>query len=385
MSGRLKTNFAGLELEHPIVAASAGTTKDAEHCFRAQEAGFSAVILKSVQQEAHNRYNPYPRFTIAKNGVPGYAATSFLCYEQAYEGDIDDYARTIREAKRRLDIPVIASINCTSPAVWEEYARACDEAGCDAMEIVPSCPAGIYMRTASEFYPIASETLKRVKRAIHVPCGVKMTQQMSNPIACATALQEDKADWVTMFNRTPGLKIDIEEMAPIMHRCACGHGGPWAILAITRWIAYAYPHLGIPISATGGVTCWQDVVNYVLAGASNVQIASLIYMKGYDVVREMLRSIEEYLDRKNVERIGDIRGLASARLQNLEDLVREGRYYAQLDSDKCTRCGKCRDICLYDAISFADGAPAIDYAKCDGCGLCAQICGRAIAIKKKPE
>jgi dihydropyrimidine dehydrogenase (NAD+) subunit PreA len=216
---------------------------------------------------------------------------------------------------------------------------------------------------------------------VKIPAGIKMTLQQSNPLACAVALQREGADWLTMFNRSPGLHIDIETMSPIMHRCACGHGGPWAAAANLRWIACTYPHLRIPISATGGATRWEDVVRYLLAGAGTVQIASLIYMKGYDVVRSMLASIEAYLDRRGVESLGELVGRAVDKLQPLEAVDRSSRFYAVL-TDACTACGRCRDICLYDAIDFSGDRPVIHAELCDGCGLCEQICDGAIVLNE---
>jgi len=381
MSKRLQVDFAGLKLAHPLVAASAGTTKDAEHSFRAQEAGFSAVVLKSVQEELVNRYNPLPRFSIVKSGIPGYNSVSFLSYEQAFEGDIHDYAEMVRETRRRLSIPVIASINCIEYESWATYAKIVEQAGADAVEMVPSCPAGAFIRKGEEFTPIAANVLRAVKVKVKIPAGIKMTQQLSNPVACAVTLEQEGSHWVTMFNRNPGLHIDIETMSAIMHRSACGHGGPWVALAITRWVAHAYPHLKIPISATGGVTRWEDVIRYLLAGAANVQIASLIYMKGYDVVKEMLGSIEGYLDRMGIESIQNLIGRAVSELQPLEAVDRSCRYLAVV-THRCVNCGKCKNICLYDAIDFKGETPSINPDLCDGCGLCEQICGGAILMKR---
>jgi ferredoxin len=227
--------------------------------------------------------------------------------------------------------------------------------------------------------------MNSIRGKIKIPAGIKMTQQQTNPTACAVALEQEGSNWVTMLNRSPGLHIDIETMSPIMHKCACGHGGPWAAAANIRWIAYTYPHLKIPISATGGVTRWEDVIRYILAGAANVQIASLLYMKGYDVVQEMLTSIEEYLDRKGVASIHHLIGKAVGELQTLEEVDKSDRYYAEVTEAACISCGKCRDICLYDAIEYTGDKPSIDRNLCDGCGLCAQICDRAISMHKLPR
>jgi len=383
MSPNLQINFGSLQLKNPIIAASAGTTKDAEHALRAEDAGCSAVILKSIQEELVNRYNPFPRFAVIRNGISDYNSISFMSYEQAFEGGIDEYAVEIIKTKNRVNVPVIASLNCATHECWAEYAKVVEQAGADAVEIVPSCPVGAVLREGEEFGPIAMRALRSVKAAVSIPVGVKMTQQMANPIICALDLAEAKADWVTMFNRGPGLQIDIESMSPIMHKGICGHGGPWVVQSVMRWIAQSYPYMHIPISATGGVTRWEDVIRYMLAGANNVQVASLIYMKGYGVIKKILDAMEAYLQQHQIDQISSIIGHAAKQILPLNDVDRSSRYSASVDDQKCIGCGKCKEICIYDAIEFDNKKPIIDPDKCDGCGLCAQICNRAISMQTK--
>ncbi len=374
----LEVEFAGLKLKNPLIAASAGTTKDALHCKMAEDAGFSAVILKSIQEETVNRYNPFPRMSVIRNGIPGYQATTFMTYEQAFEGDIEDYCNEIKRSKDMVTIPVIASLNCVTPEKWMEYAVLVEKAGADALEVVPSCPVGAFVRDAAEFYPVASRAVVDIKRAVKIPVGIKMTQQMSNPIICAKELEEDGADWITMFNRSSGLQIDLDTMEPIMHKGFCGHGGPWVVQSVMRWIAASYPHLKTPISATGGVTCYEDVVRYLLSGAGSVQAASLIYMKGFDVVKEILEKLELYLEKHKIDYVTDLVGKAAEKILPLDKADRSKRYYAVLDREKCISCRKCFPVCIYGAISNDGKYPEIHPEKCDGCGLCSQICGRAI-------
>lgn len=379
----LKVDFGGLELKNPIIASSAGTTKDAVHCKMAEKSGFSAVILKSIQEETINRYNPFPRMSIIQNGIPGYQAATFMTYEQAFEGDLDDYCNEIKKSKEMVSIPVIGSLNCVNPESWAEYAVKVEEAGADAIEIVPSCPVGAFVRGAAEFYPVASQAVISVKKAVKIPVGLKMTQQMSNPIACAKQLEIDGADWLTMFNRSSGFQIDIDKMEPIMHKGFCGHGGPWVIQSVMRWIAATYPYVKVPISATGGVTHYEDVIRYILSGAINVQVATLIYLKGYDVVKEILEKLEIYLEKHNVEDINSLVGKAAEKVLPLDKADRSKRYYAELEREKCLGCKKCFPVCIYGAITNDGKYPSIDSDKCDGCGLCSQVCGRAIVMKAK--
>lgn len=351
----LSVEFSGLKLKNPLIAASAGTTKDALHCRQAQDAGFGAVILKSIQEESVNRYNPFPRMTVIRNGISGYHADTFMTYEQAFEGNLKEYCDEIKKAKEMLDIPVIASLNCAREETWAEYAVECEKAGADAIEVVPSCPVGAFVREGVEFYPIASKAVRDVREAVKIPAGLKMTQQMANPIVCAMDLEKDGADWLTMFNRSVGFEVDIETMEPIMHKGFCGHGGPWVIQSVMHWIAATRSHVKCPISATGGVTNYEDVIRYLLSGAANV---------------------------KNVT---DIIGVAAEKVLPLDKADRSRRYFAQVDYEKCVGCKKCFPVCIYGAISNDGKQPVIDSEKCDGCGLCSQICGRAITMKGKGD
>lgn len=379
----LSVEFAGLKLKNPLIAASAGTTKDAVHCKKAADAGYSAVILKSIQEELVNRYNPFPRMSVIRNGIPGYQATTFMTYEQAFEGEIQDYCDEIKRTKDIVDVPVIASLNCANEETWAKYAVECEAAGADAIEVVPSCPVGAFVRDAVEFYPIASKALKDVKNAVKIPVGLKMTQQMSNPIICARDLENDGADWITMFNRSSGFQIDIDTMEPIMHKGFCGHGGPWVVQSVMRWIAASYPHVQLPISATGGVTNYEDVVRYMLSGASNVQIATLIYMKGYDTAKVILEELEKYLEDHKIERVRDLIGVAANKVLPLSEADRSHRYYAEVNYEKCVGCKKCFPVCIYGAIASEGKKPVIDASICDGCGLCSQVCNRAISMMQR--
>ncbi len=379
----LSIEFAGLKLRNPLIAASAGTTKDAVHCKKAADAGYSAVILKSIQEELVNRYNPFPRMSVIRNGIPGYQSTTFMTYEQAFEGEIQDYCEEIKKTKDMLDIPVIASLNCTNEETWAQYAVRCEAAGADAVEIVPSCPVGAFVREAAEFYPAASKALKNVKEAVKIPAGLKMTGQMTNPVICARNLEEDGADWLTMFNRSSGLQIDIDTMEPIMHKGFCGHGGPWVMQSVMRWIAASYPYVSLPIAATGGVTNYEDVVRYMLSGASAVQIATLIYMKGYDTAKIILEDLEKYLEKHRLYKISMLTGIAADKVLPLSEADRSRRYYAKVDYEKCIGCQKCFPVCIYGAITQKDSKPVIDESICDGCGLCSQVCNRAIIMKQK--
>ena len=371
----MKTHYAGIALTHPIIAASAGTTMDYQEAVKCEDAGFSAVVLKSVQEEVIMRYNPFPRFKVLRSGMPGYESCSFYSYEQAYYGGIEEYAETVRKSKEKTSIPIIASINCIKPETWAKYAVACEQAGADAIEIVPSCPSGLLVRDPSnDGHAIAVQALKDCKSAVKVPVIPKMSSQVANVQYTAMTLDQAGADGLTMLNRATGIEIDVDAMRPILHGGVAGHGGSWALNAVLRWIIVTSPKVKATISATNGVMTGEDVIKCLLAGAQTVQIAAAVYLKGYDYVQIMLKQIESYMERHELTNLADIIGVAAKNFLTMEQYDRVTRYVSECDPEKCVGCKKCEKVCIYDAISFENGKCKIDPEKCDGCGLCPSVC-----------
>ncbi len=377
MAVDLSTTYAGMRLKHPLVAAATGATRDADHALRCEDAGFSAVVLKSVQEETLMRHNPFPRFAILESGIPGYRATTFYSYEGAYRGGIEEYGRTVMECADRLSIPVVASINCLAPERWAEYAVVCEQAGAGALEIVPSCPTGRLVRGGSDIHTVALEALDACRRSVRIPLVVKLPSQLANMLRTASALDGAGAVGLTIFNRPTGLDIDIQTMAPVLHGGFAGHGGPWALHAVLRWLVEITPAVRADVSATNGISRWEDAVKCLLAGARTVQVGTLVYLQGYGCVRPMLEGVREYLERRGIAGVRDIVGVAAGRLVRMNQYDRLTRYRAVVDSGRCTRCGRCEPVCIYGALACGESGPVVDGDACDGCGLCAAVCAAA--------
>ena len=126
---------------------------------------------------------------------------------------------------------------------------------------------------------------------------------------------------------------------------------------------------------TGG-----DAIKCLLAGANTVQIATVIYLKGYDHVQTMLAEVDAYMERKGIKALADIIGVAGKNMLTMDQYDRKTRYFASCEPETCVACGRCEKVCIYDALKLVDSKPIIDRDKCDGCGLCKSIC-RAGAIE----
>jgi len=370
----LTVDFAGLRLRSPIIAASAGITGNAERLKRAQDHGVGSVVMKTVFEEPLMADSPTPRFAIIQRKAGTNRSTTLYSYEQGYEYGIEAYCEEIRKAKRFLEIPVIASVGGVSDEIWTKWGRMVEEAGADAIELNLSCPHGpIVLHQTNRIAEVIDHTVRLMKRTLKIPVIAKMTPQMSDPSVVARMIEEAGADAATMFSRFPGLDVDVEAERPILHGGTAGHGGPWAIHYALYWINLTHPHLSIPISGCGGVINGEDVVKYILAGATTVQTAMAIYMQGYEVIDRLNRELAGWMDRHGYATPADFRGALHPKVKTMAQVDRRKVVRARIDQEKCTGCGVCERVCIYFAVRHEGRRYEIG-DQCDGCGLCPQLC-----------
>ncbi|SNX54646.1 4Fe-4S dicluster-binding protein [Thermoanaerobacterium sp. RBIITD] len=375
----LSTTYANLKLKTPIIVGSAGITGSIELLQRAEECGAGAVVTKSLFQKEISRKSPTPRFKIVKHTN----TFTFYTYEQASELNPQEYAEFIFNAKQKLSIPVIASINCYTDDAWIEYSKLMEEAGADAIELNLSCPHGVHIMSGMNIIEEMVHTTKIVKNNVKIPVIPKMTPQSANPGSDALRLEQAGADGLVMFNRFTGLDIDIEKEIPILHGGYAGHGGPWAIMYGLRWISAVSPKLKCSISASGGVMNGEDAIKYILSGASAVQIVTTVFLNGYEVIKQINKYLEQYLDRKGYRTINDFKGKVCDKILDMESVDRRHWGVASINKDKCIGCGKCFNVCIYDAIKN-DKEKFMIKENCDGCGLCIEVCPvNAISMVEK--
>jgi dihydroorotate dehydrogenase (fumarate) len=240
---------------------------------------------------------------------------------------------------------------------------------------VPSCPTGLLIRNPSnDVHSIAVAALQACKQAVKIPVIPKMSGQIANPLYTAVSLAEAGADGVTMINRSTGIEIDIETQSPILFGGFAGHGGSWALNSVLRWIIVTYPQVRVPISATGGIMTGGDTIKCLLVGANTVQIAAVMYLKGYEWVSTMLTEIDSYMERHGISSLATIIGVAGKNMLTMEQYDRKTRWHASCEKDKCVSCMRCEKVCIYDAIHFEAKKAMMNRDKCDGCGLCKSIC-----------
>ncbi len=375
----------GLELPNPLIAASAGTTEVLDKMRRCEDAGMSAVVMKSLFEDPVARRDPAPMFRVLQRRIGPARATTFYTYEQAAHLDPQQYCEEIRKAKEALGIKIIGSCACVSDEAWSEYPRLIEQAGADAIELNLSCPYSAHLTDNLAALPEFIERATRIAReAVSIPLATKMTPQMSSPPQIARLMARCGSDGVVPFSRFPGLDIDTETEAPIMHGGMAGHGGPWSLYYVLGWLWQIDQAVDLPISSSGGVWQAEDLIKHLLVGADTVQLCTVLYIQGYGVAASFLQGLQEWMEGKGYESLADFRSKAAGRVKSMKQVERRQTVFAAIDPERCTSCGACVRVCSHGAPKDErEGPVSIVAEECSGCGLCAELCPVA-AISMQP-
>ena len=319
----LVTSFAGIELQSPVMIASGPASHDVNQVRLAEEQKAGAVVLKTACSDkfAYMRSWPRPRYKFLDwdKQIGGRSKVfSLYSYEQGYSGTLDAYWEFIRVCKEHTQVPIIGSIFADDAKDWESLAVHVEDCGADAVELDISSP---HRPGSLRFETTFVAAIKAVAGAVEIPVLVKLAPGPDIVHQCVTA-EQCGASALTLCNRLRGIDVDVESQRPILHGYYAGVGGPWAKYYTMRHVAEAAQAVSIPISATGGVMSGEDVVKYILLGASTVQVLSVIMVNGWESVARIQSEITAYMERKNIASLEEIRGHAISFLTPPDEIIR---------------------------------------------------------------
>ena len=319
----LPTTFAGLKLRSPLIVASGPASHDAKQIRLAEKKGAGAVVLKTVCSDKYEqmRYWPRPRYKLLDwdRQINGRSKQFTLySYEQGYSGTLQAYWDFVRVCKEKSDIAIIGSAFADATADWVDLATRIEANGADAVELDISSP---HRPGSLGFETTFVEAIKSVVNSVKIPVWVKLAPG-PDVVNQSVAAEQCGAAAVTLCNRMRGIDVDIENQRPILHGYYAGIGGPWAKYYNFMNVAETARAVKIPISATGGVMNAEDVISYVLLGASTIQILSAIMVNGWDVLTEIQAGIRSYMERKKITSLEEIRGRALKKIVRPDEIVR---------------------------------------------------------------
>ena len=301
MSRRLATEMAGLKLANPTMLAAGVLGLTGSALRKVVEAGAGAVVTKSFGLKPREGY-PNPTVVQVDCGL--------LNAMGLPNPSIRYFGEEIRELKE-TKVPVIVSIYGFSS---EEFAKAAElavEVGADALELNVSCPhvqeTGAQIGSNPE---LLREVVREVRNKVDEPVFVKLTPNVASIVEVAKAAVESGADAITAINTVRAMAIEIETTQPLLANKIGGLSGPAIKPIAVRCVYEIYREVDVPVIGCGGITDWRDAVEFMLAGASAVQIGTAIAFRGLGVFKSVAKGIDAYVRDKGFGNIKDIVGLA---------------------------------------------------------------------------
>ena len=303
----LSVEFAGIKLPNPTILASGILGVSSDVMIRAAMAGAGAVVTKSFNRKGREGYRN-PSFI----EVPG----GFLNALGIPNPGMEEMREEV-EAVSKARVPIIASVFGFDAEEFADAAWMAEQGGAIAIELNVSCPhvreVGVEIGQRPE---MVAEVTRAVKSRVRLPVLVKLTPNVTSIAEVAEAAERAGADAITAINTALGMAVDVDSASPILGGILGGLSGPALHPIALRAVYQIRNAVRIPIIGVGGIEDWRGGVAMMMAGASAIQIGSVITRKGLEVFREVTSGIGRFLQQNGYRSITEIVGIAAREKAN---------------------------------------------------------------------
>lgn len=384
----LSVDFCGLHFKNPFLLSSSPVSNSAEMVERAFQAGWSGVVFKTLNSGRLPITHPSPRMHYVNYGSR--PAMAYQNVEQISDRPLRHNLLEFLYLKKHYPAyPIVASIMGFFEDEWVYLAKACEDNGVDMLELNFSCPhmciEGSGHKVGQAFHLLERFTAA-VKQAVSIPVMAKMTPNITDMTEPALYAKKGGADAISAINTVRGIsEIGREDWVPRPSvfgvGAISGTSGPAVKPIGLNFIASMGKcrELDLPLSGMGGIETWVDALEYLLVGATTLQVTSGVMHYGYRIVEDLIEGLADYMALKGIARVSELIGRALPHLQETDhfDLDRQG--IVQYDLDQCIGCGQCHIVCS-DAAGQAvewdarKRRPRLVEDKCLSCMLCQAVC-----------
>ncbi len=305
----LASNYLGLGLANPIVPSSSPMTRSVESMQRLEAAGAAAIVMPSLFEEQieHEAMAVHAALNFGAE-ISAESAGGYLPEMDDYNTGAADYLDRLRAAKAALKIPVIASLNGTSPGGWTLYARIIEEAGADALELNIYLIAAELGRNSAQVEDDYLQLVQSVRNSVSIPLAVKVGPFFSSTANMARRLVSAGADGLVLFNRFYQPDIDLDTLSVVPNIVLSTSD---ELRLVLRWMALLHGRVDTSLAATTGVHTAEDVLKLVLAGADVTMMASALIKHGPELITSTLAGISAWLEARDYESLDQARGSLS--------------------------------------------------------------------------
>ena len=299
----LTTHYMGLALKNPIIVSSSKLTSSIDNIVKCAEHGAAAIVLKSLFEEqlladADKLMDMDPKYFWYPEAVE-------YVNEHSKDHGVQEYIDLIAEAKENVDVPVIASINCTTPKEWPKFARKLEEAGADGLELNIAIIPMSGNISSKEIEKTYVKIITKVKKNTTLPVSVKFGPLFTNPFKIIHEMDQAGVDALVIFNRFYRPDINIETETIVHHNIL---SSPVEMTQSLRWVSLLSDTVKCDVAANTGIHDAEGVIKQLLAGADAAQICSTLYMHGISYIDTILTELREWMARHHYSSLDDFKG-----------------------------------------------------------------------------
>jgi dihydroorotate dehydrogenase (fumarate) len=304
----LTTTYLSLKLANPLIPSASPLDENLDDIKRLEDAGAAAIVLHSLFEEQLKKESAELDYHMT-HGTESFAeALSYFPEPSEYRLGPEEYLEHIAKAKKTVSIPIIASLNGSTPGGWTDYAKKMQQAGADALELnIYSIPTDMDL-AAADVEQAYVDILKAVKTAVTIPVAVKLSPFFTNFANMAKRLADAKADGLVLFNRFYQPDIDLEtlEVKPNVLLST-----PMAMRLPLRWIAILHGRVQTSLAATSGIHRASDALKMLMAGADVTMMCSALLRQGVNHIATVKRDMIAWMEEHEYESVTQLKGSLS--------------------------------------------------------------------------
>ncbi len=298
----LTTKYLGLDLKNPIIVGASELTNSVEKIIEIEKAGAGAVILKSLFEEqilmdinSERMNNMSGSYDHIENHLGYYLKTH----------SVNKYIDLIKDAKKAVDIPVIASINCYDDNEWIDFAKIVQDAGADALEInLFVMPADISI-DGGQMEQDYKNIITKLLTVVDIPVSLKLSSYFSGLANFMHEVSTLGINGLVLFNKFYTPKVDIENEKIVS---GASTSTSYDNANTLRWIGILSGKVDSDLSASTGVHSGEDVIANILVGATTTQMVSSIMLNGNSHIATILSEVEAWMNKKGYSSVEEFRG-----------------------------------------------------------------------------
>jgi dihydropyrimidine dehydrogenase (NAD+) subunit PreA len=386
----IKSNFLGIKSPNPFWLASAPPTDKKINVLRALEAGWGGVVWKTLGPQVKNVSSRYSSVDYGGKRIMGFNNIELIS-DRPLSINLKEIQEVLKEFPDRAMVVSLMAEN--SREAWHELIKQAEDTGAHGLELNFGCPHGMNERgmgsAVGQNPEIAKMIVEWVMEKATIPVITKLTPNVHSVTPTATAVAQAGTNGLSLINTIQsitGVDLDTFEVRPNVggqsaYGGYCGPAVKPIALKFLHSLSKNQRFAKIPISGIGGVTTWQDAVEFMLLGATNVQVCTAVMKYGFRIIEDLTSGLSNWMDEKGFKNVYDFVGLSVKKVTDWERLDMNYHIVANIDQSKCIHCGLCYVTCedtSHQAINILKGSPYNEYTikepECVGCNLCKLVC-----------